>query len=133
MAGRYNDMQLKILERKKFEKYIPSAGHSLNLMGRLAVDCCLDAVNCFGIINKIYTFFSSSTKKWAVLKSFLQPQLKVPTYLSDTRWGAHAKATEAILESFSAINNALSHLHSDVCERGDTRLHPNNLLQKMEK
>ena len=57
MAGRYNDMQLKILETNKFAKFIPSAGHSLNLVGRLAVDCCLDAVNSFGIINKIYTFF----------------------------------------------------------------------------
>ena len=29
--------------------------------------------------------------------------------------------------------NALSHLHYDVSEKGDTRLHANNLLQKMEK
>ena len=133
MAGRYNGMQQKILERNKFAKFIPCAGHSLNLVGRAAVDCCLDAVNCFGIINEIYTFFSASTKRWAVLKSFLQPQSKVPKHLSDTRWDAHAKATEAILESYSAITNALSHWHSDVSEKGDTRLHANNLLQKMEK
>ena len=29
--------------------------------------------------------------------------------------------------------NALSHLHSDVSEKGDTRLHANNLWQKIEK
>ena len=40
---------------------------------------------------------------------------------------------KAILESYSAITNALSHLHSDVSEKGDTRLHANNLLQKIEK
>ena len=57
----------------------------------------------------------------------------MPKHLSDTRWDAHAKATEAILESYSAITNALSHLHFDVSEKGDTRLHANNLLQKMEK
>ena len=133
MAGRYNGMQQTILERKKFAKFIRCAGHSLNLLGRSAVDCCLDAVNCFGIINEIYTFFSASTKRWAVLKSFLQPQSKVPKHLSNTRWDAHAKATEAILESYCAITNALGHLHSDVSEKGDTRLHANNLLQKMEK
>ena len=60
----------------------------------------------------------------------MQPHLKVPKYLSDTRWDARAKATEAILESYSAITNALSHLHFDVSEKGDTRLHANNLLQK---
>ena len=132
-AGRYNGRQQKILEENKFAKFIPCAGHSINLLGRSAVDCYLDAVNCFGIINEIYTFFSASTKRWAVLKSFLQPQSKVPKHLSDTRWDAQAKATEAILESYSAITNALSHLHSDVSEKGDTRLHANNLLQKMEK
>ena len=62
MAGRYNGMQQKILERKKFAKFIPCAGHSLNLLGCSAVDYCLDAVNCFGFINEIYTFFSASTK-----------------------------------------------------------------------
>ena len=56
MAGRYNGMQQKILERNKFAKFIQCAGHSLNLLGRSAVDRCLDAVNCFGIINEIYTF-----------------------------------------------------------------------------
>ena len=34
------------------------------------------------------------------------------------------------MESYSAITNALSHLHFDVSEKGDTRLHANDLLQK---
>ena len=57
----------------------------------------------------------------------------MPKHLSCTKWDAHAKATEAILESYSAITNALTQLHSDVSEKGDTRRHANNLLQKMEK
>ena len=57
----------------------------------------------------------------------------MPKHLSDTRWDARVKATETILESYSAITNALSLLHSDVSEKGDTRLHANNLLQKKEK
>ena len=93
----------------------------------------LDAVNCFGIINEIYTLFLSSAKRWAVLKSFLQPHSKVPKHLSDTRRDVHAKASETILESYSATSNALSHLHFDVSEKGHTRLHANNLLQKIEK
>ena len=76
-------MQQKMLEGKKFTKFIACADLSFNLLGRSAVDCCLDAVNCFGIINEIYTFFSSYTKRWAVLKSFLQPQSKVSKHLSD--------------------------------------------------
>ena len=57
MAGRYNGMQQKILERKKFAKFIPFTGHSLNLVGHSAINCCLDAMHCFCIINKIYIFF----------------------------------------------------------------------------
>ena len=34
MAGWHNGMQQKILEREKFAKFIPLAGHSLNLVGR---------------------------------------------------------------------------------------------------
>ena len=70
MAGRYNGMQQNIIEKNKFARFIPCAAHSLNLVGRSAVDCCLDAVNFLGIINQIYSFFSSSTKRWAVLKSY---------------------------------------------------------------
>ena len=62
MAGRYNGMQQKILQRKKFAKFILFGGHSLNLAGRSAVGCCLDAVNCFGIIDEIYTFFPLSRR-----------------------------------------------------------------------
>lgn len=47
MSGRYNGMQQKILEHNKYAIYIPCAGHSLNLVGRYAVDCCLEAVNFF--------------------------------------------------------------------------------------
>ena len=43
----YNGMQQKILEINKYAVYIPCAGHSLNLVGRAAVDCCLGAVNFF--------------------------------------------------------------------------------------
>ena len=56
MAGRYNSMQHKFLEKNKFAKFIPCANHSLTLVDRVATDCCLDAVNCFGTINKIYFF-----------------------------------------------------------------------------
>ena len=72
MAGRYNGMQQNIIEKNKFARCMPCAAHSLNLVGRSAVDCCLDAVNFLGIINQIYTFFSSSTKRWAILKIIFQ-------------------------------------------------------------
>jgi hypothetical protein len=72
MSGKYKGMQEIILKINKYAMYIPCAGHSLNLVGRAAVDCCLDAVNFFGIVQEIYNFFSSSTHRWAVLLSFFK-------------------------------------------------------------
>lgn len=46
MAEKYNAVRLKILENKKFAKFIPCAGHSLNL----------NAVNFFCVIYEPYCF-----------------------------------------------------------------------------
>lgn len=57
----------------------------------------------------------------------------MPKYLSDTKWEAHAKATEAIVENYNDITDALNYLHSDINMKCDTRLRANNLLEKMEE
>ena len=63
MSGKYNGMQTHILKRNKYAIFVPCAGHSLNLIGWAVVDCCLKAVNFFSIIQEIYNFFLSSTKR----------------------------------------------------------------------
>ena len=131
MSGKYNGMQQKILERNKYAVYIPCAGHSLNLIGRAAVDCCLDAVNFFAIVQLLYTFFSASTKRWGVLKSFLDADSTVPKRLSDTRWEAHAKATSAIYDGYEAVSEALDHIHTDVDQKGEVRREAGILQKKM--
>ncbi|KAK9876343.1 hypothetical protein WA026_012652 [Henosepilachna vigintioctopunctata] len=68
MSGRYKGMQQKILEHNKYALFIPCAAHTLNLIGRSAVDCCTSAVNFFSIVQLLYNFFSGSTHRWAVLK-----------------------------------------------------------------
>lgn len=106
-------MQRKILERNKYAVFIPCTGHSLNLVGRSAVDCCLEAVNFFAIVQLLYTFFSGSTNRWAVLKSFLDPNSTVLKRLSGTRWENHAKSTSAISDGYESIIDALDHIHTD--------------------
>jgi len=46
---------------------------------------------------------------------------KVMQHLSDTRWKAHARATTAISGSYAHIVEALSHIHDDDTEKGDTK------------
>ena len=63
----------------------------------------------------------------------MPPHSNVLQHLSDTRWEAHARATTAISESYADIVEALSHIHDDDTEKGDTRRQAQNLLQKMEE
>ena len=133
MSGKYKGMQSKIREKNRFALYLPCAGHSLNLVGRAAVDCCLDAVNFFGVVQQLYNFFSGSTHRWAVLQSYLEEDSTVLKRLCDTRWEAHSKATSAVLEGYDSITSALDHMYEDVSEKGDTRREAGNLRDKMEE
>ena len=47
MSGKYKGMQQKIIGKCKYAVFIPCAAHSLNLVGRSAVDSCIFAVNFF--------------------------------------------------------------------------------------
>lgn len=132
MSGRYKGMQQKILEKNPFAVYIPCAGHSLNLVGRAAVDCCLEAVKFFGIIEKLHAFFSASTHRWAVLLSFIGDK-PVPKKLSDTRWEAHARATSAISSAYSEMIDALNSIWENGNEKGETRREAGNIRDKMEE
>jgi len=107
MAGKYNGVQQKILDENKFAKFILCASHSLNLVGRAAVDSCLDAGKFFGVASELYCFFSVSAKRWAVLKNFLPPKSKVLQHISDTRLEVHSRAATAVRESYSHIVEAL--------------------------
>jgi len=80
MAGKYDGVQLKILDENKFAKFIPCAAHSLNL-----VDSCLDAVKFFGVVNELFCFFSVSTKRWTVLKNVLPLKSFVARFLAIER------------------------------------------------
>lgn len=133
MSGMYNGMQKILLDKNKFAVYFPCGGHSLNLIGRAAVDCCLPAVNFFAIIQQVYTFFSVSTKRWTVLKSCLVSDSTVPKRLCDTRWEAHAKTVSAISDGYESIIDALHCLYTNEYEKGDTRREAGILQEKMEE
>ena len=50
MSGKYNGMRAKISELNPLAIFIPCTAHSLNLVGQCAVDCFLEAVSFFGLV-----------------------------------------------------------------------------------
>lgn len=132
MSGRYNGMQQKLLDANQFAIYVPCAAHSLNLVGRSAVDCCQVAVDFFSTVGLLYTFFSASTARWRILKDCIGNE-KVLKSLSDTRWEAHAVATAAIINYFFKILEAWEDLSDDQLQKGDTRREAKNIANKMQE
>jgi hypothetical protein len=97
MSGKYNRMQALIKEKNNLAEYVPCCAHSLNLVGKCALDYCTEAVLFFSAVQKIYVFFSASTHRWKILCDALEKSA-APTVkrLSDTRWSAHADAICAL-------------------------------------
>ena len=106
----------------------------MNLVGVHSVDCCVEAISCFGFIQTLYTFFSASTHRWSVLAKHLQadgtPTLKS---LSDTRWSARADATKAVLYGYTEIKSALKAISRDAQQTGGTRNEADSLYQRMKQ
>ena len=51
--------------------YSPCACHSLNLCGSNAAQCCSEVITFFGMVQKLYVFFSASPQRWEILQEQL--------------------------------------------------------------
>ena len=103
----YHGMQQKNPGENNYAQFILCAGHFLNLVGRAAVDCCLAAVNFVATLQRIYTFFSASIHRWAVIVSFVDGNYSIPKLSGYSRREAHSNTTSAIMEGYDEIVEAL--------------------------
>jgi hypothetical protein len=94
--------------------YMPCACHSLNHTLCDMAKFCEKAIIFFGIVQRIYVLFSSSTKRWNVLIKHV-PSLTVKA-LSNTRWESRIKRVTSIRYQAAEIRLALYELRhaSDV-------------------
>ena len=72
MPEHYKGMQQNFIETNKFAIYVPCATHSLNLVGRSAVDCCQEVANFISTVRLLYTIFSASTGWRKILKGCIE-------------------------------------------------------------
>lgn len=133
MSGIYNGMQAIISAKNSLAVYVPCAGHSLNLAGKSAVDCCPVATKFFDFVQRLYVYFSRSPQRWKVLTDVLSStRSPVVKRLCDTRWCAHADATKALVGGYASIKKALEELRNDPQQKPESRLEASNLVNLME-
>ena len=134
MSRKYSGMQARLKEVNLLALYIPCAGHSLNLVGTAAASCCVEVISLFGFIQKIYTFFSASTYRGAILTTCLKERGGglIVKALSGTRWSARADATRALVEGYQVIREALNKIGDHMEQNPDTRNEAQALVDTMD-
>ncbi|XP_046994310.1 zinc finger MYM-type protein 1-like [Schistocerca americana] len=103
MKGKKSDLQKRISDMNKRAFYVPCSSHSLNLVVNDAAMSSKYAVLMFS--TSLYDFFSSSVRRWNVLKKYL-PNLSLKP-LSDRRWESRIDALTPLRFQIGAIYDAL--------------------------
>ncbi|XP_019083998.1 PREDICTED: uncharacterized protein LOC104792657 isoform X2 [Camelina sativa] len=94
MKGKHQGVQKRLLEINSKALFMPCACHSLNLVVSDMAHSCLKAISFFGIVQRIYTIFSSSTKRWNVFLKHIS--CFTVKNLSNTKWESRIKSIKAI-------------------------------------
>lgn len=129
MAGVRGGVQQKIIEVNPKAVFVNCENHSLNLACVHASEVQPVVVTFFGTLEKVFTFFSSSTSRWEVLKSFVSRTVKRQC---DTRWSARHDAVQVIYEDYDNIIASLEHLHEGEFSR-DTKSDAGSLLNSIQQ
>ncbi|KAB2610837.1 zinc finger MYM-type protein 5-like [Pyrus ussuriensis x Pyrus communis] len=109
MKGKNKGVQSRVLEINPRAFYTPCGCHSLNLALCDIVNYCPKAMSFFGVVQRIYTLFSSLTKQWKVFIDHVQGSHTLKP-LSQSCWENHIESVKPIRESAQQIRDALIHL-----------------------
>ena len=136
MSGCYNGLQVHIYQINPLAHYIPCAAHSLNLVGVSAAESCVKTLSFFGLVQKLFIFFSASTIRWAIMSNCLENEAGSGLFLkrvTGTRWSEWADATKALSYGDSNFQKALSVIAEDVKQKPETIHEAKCLLQDLSK
>ncbi|XP_052624860.1 uncharacterized protein LOC111905161 [Lactuca sativa] len=105
MKGKHQGVQKRFLDINPRAFYTPCGCHSLNLTLCDMAKKCVKGKNFFGFIQRIYTIFANSTKRWEILKDNVKAwSLKS---LCQTRWESRVESVKAIKLQLVDVREAL--------------------------
>ncbi|CAF4027517.1 unnamed protein product [Adineta steineri] len=116
MSGEFNGVQTKISEKlQRHVRYIPCSSHRSNTVVKHASLVHLDIDCFFGILQSIYVFFTSSTKRLSVLDDTTSSNLfsLIPKTTTSIRWNAKYASIRSVYESIDEILRALDMITED--------------------
>ncbi|XP_042450150.1 zinc finger MYM-type protein 1-like [Zingiber officinale] len=130
MKGKHQGVQKRLLEINPRALYMPCACHSLNLTLSDMAHSCVKAVSFFGIVQRIYTLFSSSPKRWKILLNNVKGL--IVKSLSNTRWESRIKSVQAIRFQIVEVRAALLELNN-ICDDAKSISEAESLANSIEK
>lgn len=137
MSGVYKGLQARIKELNPLVEWVPCAAHTLNLVGVNSVNCCFETADFFQFVQNLFNFCSKSTARWKVVTDGLQPnankRIETLKSLSNTRWAAHADATQAVHINYANIQKSLKNIVNDTNQNAAIRNEARSLDKKMDK
>ncbi|GBP23605.1 hypothetical protein EVAR_80222_1 [Eumeta japonica] len=116
MVGVNTGVKTRILNINPRAFFTPCGCHSWNLLLVDAANSSMAAKPFFGFIQKIDLLFSSSSKRWDLIKGKLKLTMKP---LSDTRWESRVEAVKAVLLQFDEVIECIESLKNQT-EQSDT-------------
>ncbi|XP_050889765.1 uncharacterized protein LOC127095061 [Lathyrus oleraceus] len=105
MKGKHQGVQKRFLDINPRVFYTPCGCHSLDLALCDMANSCIKARIFFGVVQRIYTIFANSTKRWQNLKDNVKGL--TPKSLSSTRWESRVESVKAIRTQMLEFTEAL--------------------------
>ena len=108
MKGVHSGVQKRLLNINSRAFFTPCACHNYNLLLADMVKTCPDALTFFGTIQRVYTIFSASTKRWSLFRKHVSNLSVKP--LCETRWECRIDSVKALRYQLPEICDALDEL-----------------------